>query len=395
MTPSLLHAADFSSLYGGNFIASLKALAKASERSGFRLVLVVPPQARERSWSREWADEGRGIYFVPPTPAVGPLRCAALLAKIAAGENAAIFHTHFTQYDVPAWLASVWLGMHGRRSEVVWHHHSDFPNKRTASRRIKDWLKYRVMGRSANVIGVSEQTVRSALVAGFPPASLRIIPNGVDVCRVTSPGRSRNEVAAPLHVDQGACVVLLFGWHPAIKGVDLAMDAVRRLAEEGKKVVLAAIGTQSMLDFIRERVGENIPTWLRTLAPAENVADLYQIADVFLSASRNEGFPYSVTEAMACGVPTVLSDIPAVAWAKQVPGTIFFPAGDSAKLADALREVLKWTRGQREEIVAVAQEFVRTHYDVRQWAEQIVQYYRELLGTTETIPTDDGQAVRE
>ena len=115
--------------------------------NGLRLVMVLPPAAKEQKWCVELADRGQAIHFVPVTCGVG--RCAHELAAIAVRENAAVLHTHFTQYNVPAWLAAAALRLRGRRTAVVWHSHSDFRVPEGIVRRIKDVVKYRLMGRSA------------------------------------------------------------------------------------------------------------------------------------------------------------------------------------------------------------------------------------------------------
>ena len=130
---------------------------------------------------------------------------------------------------------------------------------------------------------------------------------------------------------------------------------------------------------MQARVNDEPPPWLRVIPPQENVADLYRAAAIFLSCSRSEGLPYSVVEAMANGVPVVLSDIPAVAWAHQTPGAVFFPPGESGALADAIKTVLDWTPAEREQYAGANRDFVRREFDVQVWVEQVIGFYREML----------------
>ena len=118
------------------------------------------------------------------------------------------------------------------------------------------------------------------------------------------------------------------------------------------------------------RAAERPLPWLRLLAPQENVADLYQAAAVFLSPSRSEGLPYSVCEAMANGLPVVLSDIPALAFAHRSSGAVFSSAGDSRSLAEAVRAVLRWTPDERRQCGQANQDLVRNEFDLQVWARR-------------------------
>jgi len=66
----------------------------------------------------------------------------------------------------------------------------------------------------------------------------------------------------------------------------------------------------------------------------DNVADWLRAADVFISASLAEGFPNAVLEALACGLPCVLSDIPPHAELAELAGECIqlFSEGDVAPL---------------------------------------------------------------
>lgn len=70
----------------------------------------------------------------------------------------------------------------------------------------------------------------------------------------------------------------------------------------------------------------------------ENVADYLKASDVFISASLGEGLPNTVLEALACGLPPLLSDIPPHREIMQgIDWPWFFPAGSGK---DTLSEML-------------------------------------------------------
>jgi glycosyltransferase involved in cell wall biosynthesis len=103
--------------------------------------------------------------------------------------------------------------------------------------------------------------------------------------------------------------VLLFvsSWaNNPIKGFDLLDQAFSHLAEADRKnCVIAMLGAHG---------GENdmhgMPVFhLGSREGDEELAAVYQAADVFLCPSREDNYPNTVLEASACGVPSVAFNI--------------------------------------------------------------------------------------
>jgi glycosyltransferase involved in cell wall biosynthesis len=76
---------------------------------------------------------------------------------------------------------------------------------------------------------------------------------------------------------------------------------------------------------------------LRGHVPNDQLADLFAAADLFVLGSHHEGSGYAVLEAMACGVPPVVSDIPSFRWLTD-SGSIgaLWKAGDADSFCAAL-----------------------------------------------------------
>ena len=378
MTRSILQAAHFRSSYAGNFIAMLKTVGRVGEAHGYRSVFLLPEEVRERSWYAPLAASGQAVRFLPSRASLREY--ARAIVKIAVDEDAALVHTHFTTYDVAAWTASRLLRLRGRKMGVVWHAHSEIRARKTALRRFKELVKYRMLGPAVRVIACSEGVMRDVRSAGFPQRNIRLVVNGIDLELATATRRSPAEVLASLGVSSGEKVLLMFAWAPLRKGLDMAIEAVQTLVQEGYRLSLVPIGTEEMRNFISERTHGRPFSWLRPAGHVENVADLFQVSSVFLCPSRSEGLAAAVLEALANRLPVVHSDIPAAQWAGEVPNVVLCAPGDSASLAAAIRAVLAWPPDDRDRRTAVGLALVREEFDVRIWAERCFQVYEELLG---------------
>ena len=377
LKPAIICAASFPAPYGGNFVASLRALELKCKKEGWPFVLVLPSAASKMDWCERLIASGCQVLFLPDKASV--LRHAWALADLALSRNAALIHTHFSQYEVAAWAASFLLRLRRRQVPVVWHAHSDFPVRMTPFRRAKDWLKFRIMGRTVRIIAVSEHLRQKTIEKGFKAAAILTVENGIDLNHAVAATRSRAQVFEEFNIPPDKRLLLLFGWEPNVKGVDVAMDAVERLVGLGLQVVLGIVGTEALQEFVLRRTNGAPPSWLHILPPTDNVANLYKAASVFISASRNEGFPYSIGEAMVNGLPVVLSDIPGVSWARRTPGAIFFPSCDSAALAEAIYEALHWNAKEREQYAAANEHLIKTEHAVSAWTDRILGLYREIV----------------
>jgi len=370
---TVIQLADFGPSYPGNFIASLLALNSLLQESGIRQVLVLPERAKGRSWSRSLEGRGVPMYFLSSN--ASPFSLAREIAAIAAVECPSILHTHFTAFDAPAWMASMMLGKD--KPKIVWHVHSNFPIEDSIKRRIKDLIKLRIMGRSVEAITVSAELMQSLCKRGFTN-TIHVIPNGVDVLRATSTSQGRSEFRRKLGISESEKVLLCFGWDPITKGVDLVVEALMEL-NYGGGATLLVVGRDRLKGFMYDRFGSSLPVWLKIVEPRECIADLYNAADIFISSSRWEGFPYSVGEAMASGLPIISSDIPAMEWARATEGTIYFESGDTKGLGQAIMHVIDWPSEKWQAASKSNSSFIRENYDANRWSANIFKVYEKLL----------------
>ncbi|HXT02510.1 MAG TPA: glycosyltransferase family 4 protein [Elusimicrobiota bacterium] len=372
MKPTVVHACDYASDYGGNFIASLSRLRETTLRDGWRFALLLPHEARERAWCRKLAASGWDIRFFPKDASAA--RCALLLARLALQENIRLVHTHFSRFDAAAWLAAkIALVLRGRAVPVVWHCHSDFPVDMSPARKIKDLIKFRWLGGAVHIIVVSEHLKERPLSAGFDARRLHLISNGIDLSRLD--GREAPPDAFGRMAARKDTAVLMFGWHPSVKGVDVALAAFEIAARQRVDLRLFIVGTERLRSEVARIYPNGAPAWLRLLPPVDDVAEYFRGAGIFLSASRREGFSYSVFEAAASRCLLVSSDIAALRWAKDSIRCGWFRNEDPVELAARIVECASLSEADRQEAARVNADFVRKHLSVEKWAEAVSGAY--------------------
>lgn len=132
--------------------------------------------------------------------------------------------------------------------------------------------------------------------------SLRVIPNGVDTA-IYSPG-AKDAARAALGIGQDRFVVLFVGEDPRDspwRDFDMLRRTFDQLREKlGERLLLLALGGRE--------AGEEGEGGIRVLPYADDPADVvrcYRAADVYAHCARDDTFPTTVLEAMACGLPVV------------------------------------------------------------------------------------------
>jgi glycogen(starch) synthase len=170
-------------------------------------------------------------------------------------------------------------------------------------------------------------------------APIEVVPNGIDTSRFTPDG------AVSDRLPDGEPVVLFVGRLVEGKRPGDAVAALDRLRETQPDARLVVCGDGPLRGDIETDVGErgleDAVVFLGHV-PYDEMPQLYRGADVLVLPSRAEGLPRTVLEALASGVPAVVSDLEQVAPVVEGVGQAV-PVGDIEEFAAALRTVLAGT----------------------------------------------------
>jgi glycosyltransferase involved in cell wall biosynthesis len=220
-------------------------------------------------------------------------------------------------------------------------------------------------------------------------ARIEVIPNSLDttIYRPNAGNYSKGEMNLP-----DEAFVVLFGSHSVKdkrKGVDLVFEAIRRcirqqdvgeMLQEGK-LVFACFGESQELEG-----AQSLPIrMLGSFSGDENAARVYQCADVFICASREDNLPNTVMEAMACGVAvlgTKVGGIPEMVDDGRTGRLV--PGGDEAALADALLDLIR-NKDKTRSMGAAARAKCEEFYTPSRQVEAYVRLFEDIRGQSPRI----------
>jgi 1,2-diacylglycerol 3-alpha-glucosyltransferase len=258
-------------------------------------------------------------------------------------------------YDAAAWTAWIWAELH-RRPKLLWAESNRFDYPRT-------WWKEAVKSAfvrrcaAANVYGRSNLEYLRGL--------------GLDERRITT---KRALIDTRLFVYPGPRftvrpykVLLYVGRFSPEKNLEFLLRMFAGLAQSRRdpNTVLALVGYGPLEDRLRSLAGDlglgrSVQFW--GSAQQRELPAIYRRADALILPSLHETWGLVVLEAMACGLPAIVSDrcgcatdlvTPATGWA--------FSPGDATCLAGILSDFSRLPRPELEHMGRAAAEIARQY----------------------------------
>jgi len=268
---------------------------------------------------------------------------------------------------------------------------TSFGHDDPASIRAKGALTWAAYRQADRFIGVTPRFAEGFDATGLEESRFVFIPNGVDLDRFKpSSVGVRAEFQNQLRIPTGDPVILFVGFFSPEKNPDVLFDAWLSLFERGVRSTLVLVGATrgpyyeidaGIADRIKSKVAKRgLSESVVFVEAADNIEHYFRAADVFALPTAREGLPNVLLEAMASGVPPVITQLEGVTdWivTSGVTGELV-PAVDSEAFADAIEGLLA-SRERREAIGAAARAHVAEHFSLGATAQKTLEVYQELL----------------
>jgi len=188
----------------------------------------------------------------------------------------------------------------------------------------------------------------------------------------------------PIRMDRSSCTLVTVGTLQQLyKGPDVLIDAVYHALREGLDVRLRLIGDGQYRPQLEAQVrrlglGRNV-AFLGERTSGQAVREELDRADLFVLASRTEGLPRALIEAMARGLPCIGSTAGGIP--ELLPGEDLVPPGDARALERKIREVLS-DPDRRKRMAARNLAAARSYHSDVLGARRVA-FYRHLKDDTQ------------
>ena len=216
---------------------------------------------------------------------------------------------------------------------------------------------------------------------GFDASRVVVVPNGVDTALFLPNPAARAALRTRLGLAPDALLLGMVARVHPVKRHDLFLAAVADAVASGLDVhaLLAGSGTSpASPELVHLVAAAGLAGRAHLLGERTDVELVFPALDVLVSASGwAEGFPNAVAEAMACGVPCVVTDTGDCAELLGAAGAVV-PPGDGAALAAALVDLLRLPAERRSALGRLGRERVAARFSLGQSTARYAALYEEL-----------------
>jgi glycosyltransferase involved in cell wall biosynthesis len=245
-------------------------------------------------------------------------------------------------------------------------------------RRICAWLSRWV---PRTIVCVAAAAWRSHVRVGYDATRMIVVPNGVDLSSMTASAEQRDSLRQACGSGPEELVIGTVGRFNTGKDQHNFIRAAGLLARrrEGLRFLMVGRGL--------DKDNDELMRWIEQTGCAERFTLLGERADVpvclaamdiFCLSSRAEGFPNAAAEAMAMGLPCVVTDAGDAALLVADTGVVV-PKEDSSALAEGLDSLLAMAPEARRSMGQRARARIQAEFTVERNRERFESIYQRLM----------------
>ncbi len=336
-------------------------LARGFLKEGLQVVLVCKEGRKVKDLKKEGVIF-RSLDVASQSILTLPSRIRAM-EKIIGEERVDIVHAHSR---VPAWI-----GYYAARRAGV-------PFITTAHSQYSLHLGSKVMVWGTRVIAVSD-TVASYLQKGWniPGEKFEIIPEGIDIDRFILPTAEGEKARQELGIEKEELVIGTVGRMTSVKGHRYLLEAISLLEEDCKLLLVGGGRKRDELEKFAHKLG--VQDRVVFAGDRADVPRFLEAMDIYVQSSLAEGLGLAALEAMAAGLPVILTRCGGLAdQVREKQEALLVPPGEASSIAKAIKQLIL-SEELREKLGSRGRELVRVGFSPEVMINETINVYREVL----------------
>jgi glycosyltransferase involved in cell wall biosynthesis len=240
----------------------------------------------------------------------------------------------------------------------------------------------RLSPRVDRILVNSQAGLKAHVLLGYDAARMLVVPNGFELSRFRPCPLGYQEVRQELGLPPDARLVGMLARFDPQKDHGTFLTAAGLLQKRHPDTYFLLAGTGVTPDnpaFARLLAATPVdPRGLRFLGERTDAPRLLAALDVYVSSSAfGEGFANAIGEAMACGVPCVVTDVGDSGFIVGDTGLVV-PPHKPQDLCRALEEALAWPDASRAGRGAAARARIEKNFDINRIVARLESLYFDL-----------------
>ena len=217
---------------------------------------------------------------------------------------------------------------------------------------------------------------------GYRPCNSYIIPNGIDLDQFFPDQDARTKLRCELGLSNTILLIGLVARFDPMKDHTTFLQAARVVSRSHPHVHFILAGTS--IDYQNSELTNSILEWnlkdnVHLLGERKDVRAILSGLDIVSSSSAfGEGFPNIIVEAMACGVPCVVTSVGDSSLIVGKTGRVVPPKNPEA-LAEAWSELILMKKEERDKLGLAARQRIIEQFDLAKVINRYQQCYEDLV----------------
>ncbi len=216
---------------------------------------------------------------------------------------------------------------------------------------------------------------------GYCASKILVIPNGVDLVTFKPDSIGCLSLREELNLSKGDLIIgTITRFHPDKNFVGF-IQAASIVAASTKNTCFVCCGRdidQQNTEILSWIASVGLRDRFYLLGERHDIPRVLSAFDVFVSSSVTEGFPNVIVEAMACGVPCIVTDVGDSAYI--VDNTVcVMPPGDPKALAAGIARILSMPPKAKREIIAAGISRVTGNFSLDSIVNRYQALYRSVM----------------